>query len=86
MGRKISPGLIKRGRIWFIEKRILGHRLRESTGTELLSEAERYLNRRIEEVRGAAIYGIRPKRSFKQAATKFLMENQRIIPAAQLIP
>ena len=42
----------------------------------MLSEAERYLNRRIEEVREAAIYGVRPKRSFKQAATKFLMENQ----------
>lgn len=76
MGRKISPGLIKRGKLWHVEKRILGHRLRESTGTELLSEAERYLNRRIEEVREAVIYGVRPKRSFKQAATKFLMENQ----------
>jgi len=76
MGRKISPGLIKRGKHWYVEKRILGHRLRESTGTESLSEAERYLNRRIEEVREAAIYGVRPKRSFKQAATKFLMENQ----------
>lgn len=76
MGRKVSPGLIKRGKHWHVEKRILGYRLRESTGTELLSEAERYLNRRIEEVRAALIYGIRPKRSFKQAATKFLMENQ----------
>jgi len=76
MGRKVSPGLIKRGKLWHISKRILGYRLRESAGTESLSEAERYLNRRIEEVREAAIYGVRPKRSFKQAATKFLMENQ----------
>jgi integrase len=76
MGRKISPGLVKRGKTWHVEKRILGQRLRESTGTESLSEAERYLNRRIEEIREAAIYGIRPKRNFRQAATKFLMENQ----------
>ncbi len=76
MGRKISPGLIKRGGVWHISKRILGRRFRESTGTESLSEAERYLNRRIEEVREAITYGIRPKRNFRVAATKFLMENQ----------
>lgn len=34
------------------------------------------MNRRTEEIRESIIYGIRPKRSFKQAATKFLMENQ----------
>src|SRR5579872_3449216 len=76
MGRKVSPGLRKRGGLWHIEKRILGHRLRESTGTESLVEAERYLNRRIEELREAVTYGVRPKRNFRQAATKFLMENQ----------
>jgi len=76
MGRKIPPGLVKRGKTWHVEKRILGRRLRESTGTDSLSEAERYLNRRIEEIREAAIYGIRPKRSFREAAAKFLMENQ----------
>jgi hypothetical protein len=76
MGRKVSPGLVKRGKTWHVEKRVLGRRLRESAGTESLSEAERYLNRRIEEVREAVIYGVRPKRTFKQASTKFLMENQ----------
>ncbi len=76
MGRKVSPGLVKRGNLWHVEKRILGHRLRESTGTDSLSEAERYLNRRIEEVREARVYGVRPKRTFEEAATKFLMENQ----------
>jgi integrase len=76
MGRKVSPGLIKRGTHWHVEKRILGHRLRESTGTESLVEAERYLNRRIEELREAVTYGVRPKRNFRQAAAKFLMENQ----------
>ncbi len=76
MGRKVSPGLIKRGELWHIEKRVLGHRLRESTGANSLQEAERYLNRRIEEVREAVVYGVRPKRSFEEAAIKFLMEHQ----------
>jgi integrase len=40
-----------------------------------LEEAEKYLARRIEEVRQATVYGVRPKRVFKEAATKFLLEN-----------
>lgn len=76
MGRKISPGLVKRGKTWHIQKRVLGYSLRESTGTESLVEAESYLARRIEEIRQAKIYGVRPKRTFKEAATKYLLENQ----------
>ncbi len=76
MGRTISSGLVKRGKLWHIRKQIYGYRLRESTGTELLAEAENYLARRIEEIRQAKVYGVRPKRSFKEAATKYLLENQ----------
>ncbi|MBP6104347.1 MAG: tyrosine-type recombinase/integrase [Gammaproteobacteria bacterium] len=76
MGRKQTSGLIKRGKTWHIEKRVFGRRLRESTGTEYLSEAERYLARRLEELRQASVYGVRPKRLFKEAATKYLLENQ----------
>lgn len=76
MGRKRTSGLLKRGKVWHIEKQILGSRLRESTGTESLSEAESFLARRIEEIRQAKVYGVRPKRSFKEAATKYLLENQ----------
>jgi integrase len=54
----------------------LGHRIRESTGTTQLSEVERYLARRTEEIRQASIYGVRPKRTFKEAATKYLLESQ----------
>jgi integrase len=60
---KYRQGSSKGAKLWHVEKRILGHRLRESTGTDSLSEAERYLNRRIEEVREAKVYGVRPKRS-----------------------
>ena len=76
MGRKQTIGLFKRGQVWHIEKQVLEHRLRESTGTESFQEAEQYLARRIDEVRQAVIYGVRPKRSFKEAAVRFLSENQ----------
>ena len=76
MGRKQRPGLYKRGKIWHIQKQILGHCIRESTGTDSLAEAERYLAKRSEELRQADVYGVRPRRSFEEAATKFLMENK----------
>jgi integrase len=70
------PGLIKRGRYWHIEKRVGGRRVRQSTGTDRLEEAERYLARQMEEARQAQIYGIRPSRTFEQAAAKFVLEHQ----------
>ena len=76
MGRKRTSGLFQRGKYWHIEKQVYGVRLRESTGAISLQEAERYLARRVEEIRQATVYGIRPKRSFREAATKFLLENQ----------
>ena len=76
MGRKRTPGLYKRSDVWHIDKKVFGRRLCESTGTCNLEEAEKYVARRLEEVRQASVYGVRPKRSFMEAATKFLMENQ----------
>ena len=76
MGRKRMPGLTLRGEIWHINKKIDGRRLYESTGTNRLDEAEKYLVRKLETIRQAKVYGIRPKRTFKEAATKFLLENQ----------
>ncbi len=76
MGRKRTPGLQKRGEFWVIDKKVFGRRLCESTGSSDLEEAEKYLARRLEEVRQATVYGVRPKRTFIEAATKFLLENQ----------
>ena len=76
MGRKRTPGLYKRQGVWHIDKQVNGRRLCESTGAFDLEEAERYLARRIECIRQASVYGVRPKRLFKEAATKFLLENQ----------
>ncbi len=76
MGTKRTPGLVKRGNTWHINKKVDGVRICESTGTGELKEAERYLARRLETHRQAKVYGVRPKRSFREAATKFLLENQ----------
>lgn len=76
MGRKQVPGLIMRVGIWHIDKRILGRRICQSTGTARLEEAEQYLARTMEETRQAQVYGVRPTRTFEQAAAKFVLENQ----------
>ena len=78
MGRKRSPGLRNRGGIWHIEKQVLGQTIHESTGTSNLEAAELILARRIEEIRQAKIFGVRPKRSFREASTKFLEENMHL--------
>ncbi|HUL02168.1 MAG TPA: tyrosine-type recombinase/integrase [Gemmatimonadales bacterium] len=76
MGRKKAPGLVKRGGVWHVDKRIEGRRVCESAGTGCLEEAERFLARRTQEIRNASIYGVRPARTFESAAAKFVLENQ----------
>jgi len=76
MGQKRTAGLIRRGGVWHIDKQIRGSRLRESTGESDLKQAEAYLAKRTEEMRQAVVYGVRPKRTFRAAATKYLEEHQ----------
>ena len=76
MGRKRTPGLVRRQGLWHIDKRIGGRRVCQSTGTVELEEAELFLARQIEETRQAQVYGVRPARSFELAAAKFVRENQ----------
>ena len=58
-------------------KSIGGRKICESTGKSDLKEAEGYLAKRIEQSGNAEIYGIRPKRTFRQAATKYLNEAEK---------
>jgi integrase len=80
MSKRGTPGLFKRFRTngayeWHIDKRIKRYgRLCESTGTSDQDEAERYLARRIEEIRQATVYGTRPRRRFREAATRYLTD------------
>ena len=72
MGRKRTAGLYERNGVWHIDKQIRGIRICESTGERSLAKAEEYLARKVEEIRQQAIYGVRPKRTFRQAATEHL--------------
>jgi integrase len=79
MGRSNS-GLRRRpnepGGIWHIEKVVNGKAIYESCGTSDQTEAERYLAKRLEEIRQACVYGVRPDRIFRVAATKYLTDNR----------
>ena len=70
--------LRNRGGIWHIDKQVLGHRIHESTGTSELKTAELMLARRIEQIRQASVFDIRPVRIFREAATRFLEENTHL--------
>jgi len=76
MGTQKMSGLTKRGGTWHIDKVFRGTRIRESTGTGEIVKAQELLAKRIEEIRAAQLYGVRPDRTFRAAATKFLDENQ----------
>src|SRR3954447_13105982 len=77
MGRKRTPGLYLRSGVWHIDKLVRGRRVCESTGESNLAKAEEHLARRIEEARQASVFGVRPKRTFRAAATRYLKENQQ---------
>ena len=77
MGQKRTPGLFKRKGIWHIDKQVNGKRICQSTGTSELKKAEEVLAKIIEENRQAIIFGIRPKKTFDQAAAKFVLENEQ---------
>lgn len=70
------PGLVKRGEVWHINKRINGQRICESTGTAELQEAQRYLVRKLEIHRQAMVYGQRAKRTFDSATARFVDTHQ----------
>jgi integrase len=76
MGKKRSlSGLRLRNGIWHIDKMVDGNRLFESTKVSQRAEAEKVLIYRMEQIRQAKIFGVRPQRTFKEAATRYLTEN-----------
>jgi len=72
MSQVKNDGLVKRGDVWHINKMVGNRRIRMSTGESDIRLARLVLGRKIEEHRAASIYGIRPKRSFKQASERYL--------------
>ncbi len=77
MGCKKTPGLVKRGQIWHIDKSIGGKRIQGSTETCDLEEAEAILSHVVTSHHQAKFFGVRPKRLFREAATKFLTEETK---------
>lgn len=76
MGHKRTAGLRRVGDVWHIQKQVRGYgTLRESTQATALEEAERYLVRRLEQIRQQTVYGARPKRFFAEAAAKYIGED-----------
>ena len=74
MGRKKIGGLRLRGGIWHIQKSVRGYGfLHESTGTGDRAQAEQVLVKRLEELRQAVVFGIRPKRRFRDVAAHYLL-------------
>jgi len=84
MGRKKNSGLFKRGGIWHVDKQIGGRRVRESAGTKNLEEALEFLAKRTEDIRKAKVYGVRPKRTFRQAAIKYVSEATKVTIAEDI--
>lgn len=76
MARKTITGLSQRKGLWHIDKKINGERLYESTGTSDRAEAERYLIHRLEQIRQQKVYGVRQVRTFRDAATRYLLEHK----------
>ncbi|MFW3895340.1 tyrosine-type recombinase/integrase [Pseudomonas bharatica] len=74
MAQKRTPGLYQRNGIWHIDKVVRGTRLQESTGTSERNEAEQYLAHRLEKLRQAKVYGVRQIRTWREAATRYLVE------------
>ena len=77
MAKRKAPGLVKRGQIWHIDKTIAGRRVQGSTGTGSLEEAQAVLSHVISTHHKAKFFGIRPRRLFREAATKFLKEETK---------
>lgn len=60
--------------IWKIDKKYRGERIQESTGTCIRAEAEQYLIHKLEQLRQQKVYGVRRVRTWREAATRFLLE------------
>jgi len=76
MARKTITGLSQRNGVWHIDKRVNGERIYESTGTGDRAEAEKYLIHRLERLRQEKVYGVRRVRIWREAATRYLLENK----------
>ncbi len=77
-GRRRTPGLVKVGQVWHVDKRVRGFgRVCESTGAERLEDAEEYLQQRIEGIRRQLRPDYVPDVTFEAAAAKYIVESEK---------
>jgi integrase len=76
MGTQRKSGLTKRGGFWHIYKMLQGEPFYESTGTGNFRQAQKYLAKRVIELRNVRLLGARELRPFRTAAARFLQEYQ----------
>jgi integrase len=74
MARKTISGLTRKGDTWHINKVVKGQRLYESTGTSSREEAEKFLIHRLDQLREQSVFGVRQTRTWRDAATRYLLE------------
>jgi len=74
MQKRRTPGLKQLNGIWHIDKTINGKRFCKSCETSEKQEAEELLARLIDQQRKARLFGERPDRIFRVAATRYLEE------------
>ncbi len=77
MAQKAITGLQRQPNgIWKIDKVYRGERIQESTGTCDREEAEQYLIHLLEKKRQQKVYGVREVKTWREAATRYLLDNK----------
>ena len=71
------PGLILRGKTWWIDKKLSGKRICESCRTSNYEEAVKFFAFRVNGLREAEVYGTRPRRIWREAAIHYLKTKQK---------
>jgi integrase len=83
MARKRNPGLFKRGEIWHFDKCYRGRRFRGSTGEREYARAEEVLQKVLGDHFDQDVRGIRPTRTFGEAAARYITEFAHLASAEE---
>ena len=74
MGQKKMSGLVKRGNIWHVDKRVGGRRIQCSTEATDLSKAQEFLIHLMEQERRGRVYGEPVPHLFVDACARYVKE------------
>lgn len=83
MARKRNPGLFKRGDYWHYDKCYRSRRFRGSTGERDYARAEEVLQKVLGDHFDQDVRGIRPTRTFGEAAARYVQEYAHLASAEE---